>query len=112
MQVSHAFLACAPSVAEIILVSHHCLAPVGQLAKPMSWQMALVHIPFKQADMFMGQTLAQAPQFLASVPVFTSQPSLTLLLQSAKPGRHLSNTHMFCTHLLIAPGMLQFWQVQ
>ena len=72
------------------------------------------HFPAAQAAVPFaggGHTLPQAPQFFASVPVLISQPSFVLLLQSAKPARHLSNTHWLLMHLLIAPGMLQFWQV-
>src|SRR4051812_22991512 len=94
------------------LESHHCAAPVGHILKPMSWQKALVHAPFTHTGMFIGHFMPQAPQLFASLVVFTSQPSPRLLSQSANPTRHLSNTHWLFTHLLIAPGMLQAWQVQ
>src|SRR5438552_15277477 len=112
MQVSHAFCAWPMSVGLIGLVSHPSFAPDGHMAKPMAWQIAFVHTPPWHAGAFILQALPQAPQFFTSELVFTSQPSATLLLQSANPARHLSNTHMLLMHLLIAPGMLQFWQVQ
>ena len=40
-----------------------------------------------------GQALLQPPQLAGSVSVFTSQPSVTTLSQSAKPGAHATMLH-------------------
>src|SRR4051812_17071432 len=48
------------------------------------------------------QTLPQVPQFLASVPVATSQPSLAVALQSEKPWSHEVSWQAALTHRTLA----------
>src|SRR5262245_38829304 len=73
------------------------------------------HIDMLQYGSFIGQTLPQPAQFLASIEVFTSHPLVPTPCcpsQSAQFGRHTSNTHALFTHLVLALGMLHMGQVQ
>jgi hypothetical protein len=53
-------------------------------------------------DSPVAHALPQAPQFLASLPVLTSQPSWTRPSQSAKPGLHPESEHALAVQAAIA----------
>jgi hypothetical protein len=85
-----------------MFVSHPFAAMWSQSAKPAaqtSW-----HVPFTQEAVAFGpeaQTWPQAPQLLMLVLMFVSQPSVALLLQSAKPGEQ-TKLHWLFTHVAVA----------
>ncbi len=53
-----------------------------------------------------GQTVPHTPQLLPSVCVFTSQPSIGLVLQSAKPVAHALMVHAPPVHVDVALARL------
>ena len=72
-----------------VLTSQPLAGFPSQSAKP--GVQLVVHVPLVQAKLWLApaeQTLPQAPQFLSSVLVFTSQPVLAARSQSRKPGLH------------------------
>jgi hypothetical protein len=76
----------------------------SQLPKPglheVSRHPPIVQVPVPFANV---HTLPQRPQFIASVAVSTSQPSLRSLLQSLKPALQVM-MHMLLAHEAIAFG--------
>jgi hypothetical protein len=89
------------------LTSHPSVAMALQSAKP-ALHAAIEHWPETQAavEWATAQMLPQLPQFSASRPVFTSQPSAATALQSANPASHCATTHWPAEQAGVARGTL------
>ncbi len=71
-----------------------------------------LHVPAMQAGMPFGgamQAFMQPPQFMGSVATFASQPSATILLQSANPMLHDAMAHVPFTHEGVPFGAAHGW---